>query len=1012
MDVELPRMKERVVLALLALRANQLVSVTQLETGLWDDDGSFHPAGNVRVHVSRLRKTLGAHAGGAEQMITTSRGGYLLRLPPQAVDVWRFEELAAAGRKDLAAGDVEAAGRTLRLAMSQWRDRVLADLALPPSFQPELVRLEEGRVAVLEDRVDADLRCGRHHELVGELEQLTAESPLRERLWGQRMLALYRSGRQAEALRAYGDLRALLRDELGISPGPALQDLERAILDQDAALNAPRHDHLGVVDSRGGAPQEGPCLGPVVAAPSAHQDGPRPRRLPYDLTSFVSRPKELADIATLLQAPGLVTLAGMGGTGKTRLALRAAAEAMGSCDGVWLCELAALDDGAQVVREMATELGCRGPAGANPFQTVAERLADGQHLVVLDNCEHLLDGVAPLATRLLRTVPDLRLLATSRSPLGVDGERVYRVPSMSTPEPAEALSAAALMDYESVRLFVDRALNHRPGFHVGPDDGEALAAICARLDGIPLALELAAARMRSMSIADLADRLDDRFGMLTGGARVAPARQKTLKACIDWSFELLEQQQQLTLGRLAVFAGGFDLAAAESVGARPHGRGGVVDSVASLVDQSLVQLDPTGRTTRYRMLETVRRYALNRLEDRGTDEEGDARSAHAAYFLDLAEKAALHFFGDGHLAWRTRMDADHENLRAAFVTLLGQPDPTDALRLGVALSRFWNTQGLYGEEIELLEAALARPHAGPPPVLRAAALNAVGYLLFRQGATARAQVRLDEALQMAEKAGSEGLRADALRTLAWVAERRGQHDEAVQLATEAVEAALACGDNHLISRAYDVRAAASQYRDPAKARSDYSEALWHGRAAKDAMGQATALNNLAILELEQGDHRAAQRLFGEAQVLTQEIRDASLLPFTNYGIGVAAVFDEDTLVAAQAFADAWQGARETGQRSLMAYALLGLAVVRVSDGRVEHGSLLLGASSALFEHLGEQPEQIEAALYEKTLDSARRQLGADADQAIRAGARLPLAEVARLVTDAAAADHTKVQTLA
>jgi tetratricopeptide (TPR) repeat protein len=499
--------------------------------------------------------------------------------------------------------------------------------------------------------------------------------------------------------------------------------------------------------------------------------------------------------------------------------------------------------------------------------------------------------------------------------------------------------------------------------------------------------------------------------MLTGGARVAPARQTSLKACIDWSFDLLDEREQLTLGRVAVFVGGFDLAAAESVVPRPGRRVLVVDSIGSLVDQSLVQLDATGRTARYRMLETVRRYALDRLRELGADEERDARSAHAAYFLDLAENAAPSFVGDGHLAWKIRMDADHENLRAAFVTMLADPDPTGALRLGVALSRFWNSRGLYGEETELLESALARPHDGLAPTLLGAALNAVGYLLYRQGATAQAQLRLDEALRMADQVGSDALKADALRTLAWVAARRGRPDEAIRLASQAIDAALASGESHLISRAYDVRAAASHHHDPAGARADYSEALRHGRAAGDAMGQASALNNLAILELGQGDHHAAQRLFREAQVLTEEIRDASLHPFINYGIGVTAVFDEDTLVARRAFADAWHGARESGQRSLMPYALLGLGVVHVLDGRVEPGAMLLGASSALFEQLGEQPEQIEAALYARTVDLARRQLGEAADRAIAAGGRLPAVEVARLVTDTAPAVRPKVQTL-
>jgi tetratricopeptide (TPR) repeat protein len=299
--------------------------------------------------------------------------------------------------------------------------------------------------------------------------------------------------------------------------------------------------------------------------------------------------------------------------------------------------------------------------------------------------------------------------------------------------------------------------------------------------------------------------------------------------------------------------------------------------------------------------------------------------------------------------------------------------------------------------VELLDAALDQADRSVPESVRGAALSAVGYLLFRRGETWKARVRLREALQMADITASASLRADALRTLAWVADRRGHHDEAVELAGEAVEAAIESGESHLIARAHEVRGAALQHRDPDGARFAYAEALRYSRAAKHAIGPATYLNNLAILELEQGDYRAAQRLFGEARVITEEIRDASLLPFIDYGIGVTAALEGDMRVAEPVLTDAWQGARLTGQRSLLAYALLGLGVVRVSTGRVEQGALLLGASSALFEELGDQPEKVEATLYCEAVESARAHLGAATDDIMDKGRSLPAVELANLV---------------
>jgi predicted ATPase/DNA-binding SARP family transcriptional activator len=976
-DIPVRGLLRRRLLIRLLLSANLPVPADRLIEDLWDGTAPPSAGSTLKSHISLLRRALGP------ERLTHRDGGYVLALDPDEFDVTLFEQDASRGRSLLRAGDFDRAAVVLARALDHWRGPALTDAADAVWAQPVAAHLNELRAAVIEGRLEARLAMGQTHEIIADAEVAVAEHPLREGLWATLITALYRSGRQADALRSYQRLRQVLAEELGINPSPRLVALEDAILRQD------------------------PAIAPSVLLPHRAADR-RSNNLSRELTSFIPRPAELADITALLERSALVTLTGAGGTGKTRLALRAAWTAVGSYDQVWWCELAPLQSGGQVARDLAAHMGCADQAEPDLLRTVEHHLAEGQSLLVLDNCEHLLGPVAALVTRLLRSVASLRVLATSRAPLGIEGEVTYRIPSLSVPDPDLILTVDDLLACESVTLFTERAASHRPGYTLEPDDCRATATICVRLDGIPLALELAASRTRSMSINEIADRLDDSFEILSGGPRSASARQQTLRACIDWSFDLLTPGERLALARLAVFVGGFDLAAADHVVSSEGPLSSIVDMVSALVDQSLLQVDTNGPLARYRMLETVRQYALARLSELG-GEEADARAAHAAYCLQLVEEAAPHFVDGDHLAWRRRLDAEDENLRAAFATLASKPSSADALRFGAGVSRWWNTRGLYGQEVELLETALDRPDRHVPPLVRGRALSAAGYLLFRRGETARAERRLAEALEIASAQGSSALRADALRTMAWIAERRGHHNEAARLATDAVEAAIDSREPYLMARAHDVRGAALQHSDATAARVEYAEALRHSQAAKDATAQVTALNNLAILELEEGDNRAAERLFGEARVIAEDIQDAALLPFIDYGIGITAVVDSDMRVAENALTEAWQEARLTGQRSLVAYALLGLGAVRVATERVEAGVLLLGASSAMFEELGDRPERVEADLYLKSLETARHHLGNAADRSLAAGRLLASTDVARLVASAFP-PGTRVQT--
>ena len=527
---------------------------------------------------------------------------------------------------------------------------------------------------------------------------------------------------------------------------------------------------------------------PDTFPPLKSLDNPElPNNLPQQVTSFIGREKEIGEVKTLLDKTRLLTLTGSGGCGKTRLSLQVAADVLENYpDGVWLVELASLCDSSLVPQSVAQVLGVTEEPDKPLVQTLVAALKDRKMLLVLDNCEHVLSVCARLVDTLIRACPTLKVLASSREGLGIAGETVYRIPPLSLPDLKHTATPASLSMYEAVRLFVDRAVAVLPAFVVTNQNAPALASLCHRLDGIPLAIELAAARVRSMSVEEINSKLDNCFRLLTGGSRTALPRQQTLRALIDWSYDLLSDQKKTVLCRLSVFAGGWTLAAAEQVGVGESLSGEgiedweMLDLLTSLVDKSLVFAQTQGEATRYGLLETVRQYARDRLAESG--ESLVVRVRHANYFLTLIEEIKSKLNGSEQVQWFGALEEEHDNLRQALTLYAEDIEDAEAgekgLRLGAALQRFWWTRGYLSEGRERLGALLAHPAAQERTKARADALNGAGSLAWMQGDYGGARVLLEESLTMKRELGDRKGIAYSLNNLASVAHDQGDYDAA------------------------------------------------------------------------------------------------------------------------------------------------------------------------------------------------------------------------------------------
>jgi predicted ATPase/DNA-binding SARP family transcriptional activator/class 3 adenylate cyclase len=559
-NVPLGARKQRTVLALLLLEAGRVVPTDRLTEELWQGRPPGSAGVTLRSYVSRLRTLLRPDAG-----VIASGGGYMLETDDASIDAERFERLVREGEDALARGLSRTAAERFRSGLVLWRGPALADVGEDGLLALESSRLEELRLAAVEGRIDAELALGLHSELVGELERLVGENPLRERLWRQLMLALYRCDRQADALATYGRARKVLTTELGLEPNEELRRLQQAVLRQEVpAVRRVEEQH----------------------------------NLPTPLSSFIGRESELEEVERLLRETGLLTVTGLGGVGKTRLALAAAAQAAPRVERVCFVDLSGVRDPALVPYAVAEALGIPESPHRPLLEVLTAHLRSTEPLLVLDNCEHVSGSCAELVERLLRAVPALHILATSREPLGISGEVDYALSPLAVPE--DDLRPEALARFPSVQLFLERASASRADFASAPGAVTTVARMCRDLDGLPLAIELAAVRAKSLSAEEIAAHLDQRFDFLKFWRRVAVPRHQTLRATMDWSYELLSNEEQQTLRRLSVFAGGFTLGPCASV-CTGNDENQALDVLAQLIERSLVVAEPAADGTRYRL---------------------------------------------------------------------------------------------------------------------------------------------------------------------------------------------------------------------------------------------------------------------------------------------------------------------------------------------------------------------------------------------------------------------------
>jgi predicted ATPase/DNA-binding SARP family transcriptional activator len=1142
--------RTRAVLARLIVAANQVVAAEALAGELWPDLEAGRAAANLQVRMAELRRALG-RAGAAERLVTRGRG-YLLVAGPGEVDAAVFDQLAARGRALLAAGDPAGAAGCLEEALGLWRGPPLADAGDWDWdwARAEAARLGDARLAAVECHLQARLDCGEAGELTAELEALTGGHRLRERLWALRMLALYRSGRQAEALGAYQQLRTILVDELGIEPSAELRELHQQILAQDPALAAPpaagRVPDAEAVAVTGGASvavatvpvgtvtflvtdiegstglltrlgesryaqvlaghhaliraglaahggrevdTQGDAFFAVFSSPrgcvaaalemqqalAAHpwpggeqvrvrmgittgeasqtdtglvgldvhraarvaaagyggqvllseaaaalvrdslppgvsladlgvhrlKDLGRPERifqlqaaglqrefpplrslgnpalpnnLPGQLSAFVGRARELSEVRALVESSRLVTLTGAGGSGKTRLGLQAAAGLLdGSGDGVWLVELAAVTDQEAVASAICQALGIAAQLSRPSLETLTDALAPQNVLVVLDNCEHLIGGCAKTAEAIVTRCPRVHLLATSREPLGIGGETIYRVPSLSLPEPGG--DAAAAKSADAVALFLERARAQGAGLVVDAATVSLLVSVCARLDGLPLAIELAAARLRSMSLGSLHDRLDQRLRLLTGGSRTALPRQQTLRATVEWSYSLLNGAEQELLGRLAVFADSFDLDAAEAVcGFGDIDRVDVAGLLGSLVDKSLVVAEPAGPSLRYRLLETIRQFAADQLTQTGEHEVAAVRAAHCAHYLSVAETAAPHLTGPDQGKWLAWLDADQANLRRAAEHAASDPDGTaQVLRLGVALKRYWRARrSLAGEPLALLLPVLDRPQAQDNLELFTEALaTAARSAVWIDLTMAR---RLGEqAVTLARQLGTERLLIETLAALSSFYSTVGEPEQGPSPGQEAVQLARQLGDDVLLGESLLPYLAGDSTIDPADARPLFTEAIAATQRSGDHLVAYLLANLAADNALIAGDIRTARACLDHAAQAVQAIGDEDI--YLLFNMGWLQRQDNDPDGARASFQQALRISRRNAHRVDIAYTILGLACLAADTGNWHRAAELHGVAQAFLDRTGIPWEPLEARYRQASLDQIHAHLG-------------------------------------
>ncbi|HTU28737.1 MAG TPA: adenylate/guanylate cyclase domain-containing protein [Solirubrobacteraceae bacterium] len=722
--------------------------------------------------------------------------------------------------------------------------------------------------------------------------------------------------------------------------------------------------------------------------------------LPDQISSFIGRDGELATLRDLVARGRIVSLVGAGGVGKTRLALRLGAELLdGSGDGVWLVELAALRDANLVGQTIANVLRLSGQSGRPIADTISSAVADRELLLILDNCEHLIDTVAELVRELVVRCSGLEVVVTSRQPLGIAGEQVYRVPSLSVPGP-DTTELEEIESSEAVQLFVERVRQQRPGFALTEENAVTAARVCRRLDGIALALELAAVRLRSLGVEQLDARLDRRFHLLRGSTRGgALPRQQTLEALIDWSYQLLDESEREALMVLSTFAAaGFDLPAAEAVcGAAGLEDVEVFDHVDALVDKSLVQAEDTAGHVRYRLLDTVREYAAAKLSDR-PNHAARARIAHRDHYLRLAETIRPRLFGPEAPQALDQLALDHDNLRRALTESLGDPDPRPGLRLAVAIRLFWRRRGHAVEGFHVLSDHLERAGAQEPTIERGYALASRALLASSASGDARAAVAdAEEALRIARDRGDEGLTVEALRQLSNVLVYSGAFASIPGIAEEGLALARPVNASAALIDLLGAQAV-SRLEAGLDGGQGFEEAHRIALAAGDAFASATALGNLGSMAMSQGDVTTARRHHAAVLELLADLGDVSGEMWTNYCLGIECQSDGSRAEAVQRFSRALELSVRLGDAWLISSSLRGLSLT-ASDP--DTAAVLHGSADVITEELAVAPPEVERRIREDHEQHLKETLGIEQyEAACERGRRLPRREAVALALGA------------
>ncbi|MFD4831730.1 BTAD domain-containing putative transcriptional regulator [Streptomyces uncialis] len=958
--VRVPELKVRALLANLLVRRDRPVSADRLIEDLWGAGRPGNPAAALQNKVWQLRRTLEDAEPGGRDLVVSRPPGYQLRTAPDTVDADRFDRLTAQAR---AAGDPRVRAGLLADALALWRGPAFADLADEEFTRAARQRLDEQRLTALEEQAETRLELGEHGLVADGLGDLVAEHPLRERLRTVQLRALYLAGRQSAALSGYAELRARLADGLGVEPGPELAALHQAILTQDPSLTA-------AVSPAAVSPA---TLSPATLSPAAVSARP-PTNVSAELTGLVGRADALRELGSLLAVNRLVTLTGAGGVGKTRLALATAAQlADGFPGGVRLAEFAALEPsrsgGERVIAAatgvydvVAAALGMRddAPTGhgrtAAPLSTVdrlVRALGRAPALLVFDNCEHVVHEVAELAEQLLVAAPGLRILATAQRPLGVAGEHLLEVPPLQLPGAAADLDPDAVRRFGAVELFVARAGASAPRFVLDATTVDAVVAVCRRLDGIPLALEMAATRVRALGVRELAARLDDRFRLLAAGARGAPARQRTLRAVIDWSWELLDEPERAVLRRLAAHADGCALTAAEELcagdGIAPSD---VLDLLARLVDCSLVVMTDTADGPRYRLLESVAAYGAERLGESGEAEETRAR--HRAYYTELAEHAAPLLRGHDQRRWLRRLDAEQANLRGALESAVHAGDAVRALRLVNALAWYWHLRGRNHEARRSLTLALSVDPAAPAGLVAAAGALLGGIRLQLGGGDPAGEYRA--ALEPYDALDDPGGRARMEWFLASKLYGVADPVAAEELVDRALETFRSLDDRWGTAAALGSRTFHAKTRgDFAALRRDGERSLELFRELGDQWGQLQAMVPLAKLAEAVGDYGHAERLYQDGLRMAEELKLWPEFVFQLSGVGRLALLAGRLARARECHERARRLAVEQSDVFGEQYAEIGLGLGARRSGELDTAQAHMERVIELHRQMGYEP---------------------------------------------------------